>query len=468
MNSVLKYKIVSEQDSPFRMNEKTGTISIIRPVDYERDNHLFISVCQASDGEFVSSPVTLYFNILNLNDCQPLFERAEYKFVFNDSQRVGEQLFCMRASDEDNDQLTYRMHENESKEYQLFDDLLEEFYFEVDSESGCVRLLKPFNVAEKAAFQFTMSVSDGLHLDFATAQLHVMRTDKNPNAYRKSLSIKVNGEAVRVGESIYRFNENVQLSNATFVPFRINPFNELIWTGQISSDPANQKHQKDLHLENSLNYHFQVNYNQSVQNITVQVVQPEQQAEPIQFKRSVYEVSVQEDHKLSLPIIELSLTNVKAGDQLNLEIVSGNLNDQFMLHKNRLLLRKSLDYEKIRGYLLKVRATRDRQIGALDRENHSAIASVRVTVLNLVDEHCEVRVRSAAELQREQPALHSEEQRVRQLPFGHQHRRAERCERNRPGSATIAGDRAESAGDRRTERRPAERSAGNCDNRKSE
>lgn len=94
LNSVIRYKIVSEQDdSPFRINEKSGAISIVRPVDYEKDNHLFISVCQATDGEFVSAPVTLYFNILNLNDCGPLFERADYKFIFNDSQTVGEQLF---------------------------------------------------------------------------------------------------------------------------------------------------------------------------------------------------------------------------------------------------------------------------------------------------------------------------------------------------------------------------------------
>lgn len=378
---MLRYKIISEQDdSPFRLNEKTGTISTIRPVDYERDNHLFISVAQATDGEFVSAPVTLYFNILNLNDRQPLFERADYKFVLNDSQHVGEQLFCMHASDEDRDPLTYRMHADDTKEYQLFSDLLEEFYFEVDSESGCVRLLKPFNVAEKAAFQFTMSVSDGLHQDYATAQIHVIRTGKHPSTYRKSLSIKVNGESVKVGESIYRFAENVQLSNTSFVPFRINPFNELILTGKFNGDQQKlSKDLSDVHSENSLSYHFQVNYNQSVQNVTVVVVQPERQADPIKFERSVYEVSVQEDHRLSRPIIEMGLANSKANDQLNLEIISGNLNDQFMLHKNQLLLRKSLDYEKVRRYLLKVKATRD-------RENNSAIASVVVNVLNLVDE----------------------------------------------------------------------------------
>ena len=301
----------------------------------------------------------------------PLFERDEYKFAFNDSERVGEQLFCLKATDEDNDRLTYRMHENEDREYQLFNDLLEEFYFEVNGESGCIQLLKPFNPAEKDLFQFTMIVTDGQHQDFASVQVHVLR--RSPSTYRKNLSIRLSSETAKVGESIYRFNENVQLLNTTFVPFKINPFNELILIAKVGSEIQNKIDLK------SQAYHFQVNYNQSVQNVTVNIIQPERQADPVKFERSMYEVSVPEDHKLSRPIVELGLTNFQAEDKLSLEIVSGNQNDQFMINKNQLLLRKSLDYEKIKKYLLKVRAIRD-------RENSSAVASIVVNVLNVVDE----------------------------------------------------------------------------------
>ena len=359
----MKYKIISEQDdSPFKLNERTGNIHLIRPVDYDTDNHIYISICQATDGEFLSSPVTLYFNIQNENDNSPVFQQTEYRFVFNENQSVNSELFCLRAKDDDDDKLTYRMHENDEKEYQLFNYLLEEFYFEVNSD-GCVKLLKRFNVEEKDHFQFEMSVTDGQHHDFATVQLQIIRNETSKpikNFRRKNLAIKLNANS-SIGDTIYTFNENVQLLDDHRVPFRINSFNELVLTRMDTS---------------KLIYNFQLNYSHSIQNVTVSL--QSDQFEPIRFERSQYELQVYEDCKLSRPIIELNILNLRKNDKLNLEIIAGNQDDQFLLSRNLLLLTRPLNYEKVKKYSLKVKLTN------LDREVE-AYASIQVNVLNVVD-----------------------------------------------------------------------------------
>lgn len=369
LDSTLRYKIISKQEnSPFRVDEKSGIIYLKRSINYETDNHLFISVLQASDGEFVSKPINLYFNILKENKNAPLFERIEYRFVLKESESINSELFCLKAKDRDYDKLTYKLHENDEKEFQPFNSLLEEFYFEVDSESGCVKLLKQFNVNEKDWFNFIVNVTDGQYHDYARVQIQVIKSESNKvKNFKKTLLIQLN-ESMRIGESICKFNDNVQIVNnsSNSLPFEINLSNELILKSKIDK------------MENS--YDFQLEFSDSIQNVTVNIL-PNQIDQPIKFERNLFERSIFEDHKLNKPILELNFDS-NLSDKLKLEIINGNLNDQFLIHRNQLFLRTQLDYEQIKKFSLKVKASLFDQ----QQSDLNAFATIQINVLNLIDQ----------------------------------------------------------------------------------
>ena len=134
--------------------------------------------------------------------------------MFYDTEKVNSELFCLKAQDDDNDKLIYKMYENDEKEYQLINDLLEEFYFEVNSDNGCIKLLKKFNVNDKSEFQFIVSVFDGQNYDYAKVQIQILKNEtKIVKNFKKSLIIKLNSSNLKDGDVVYKFNENVKQIN---------------------------------------------------------------------------------------------------------------------------------------------------------------------------------------------------------------------------------------------------------------
>ncbi|XP_054709042.1 protein dachsous-like [Uloborus diversus] len=112
-NGEVHYNIVDNPDNMFIIGEKSGSITLQRPLDYEIRRH-YILILRATDSgsPSLSSNVTLMVEVQDVNDNAPTFEKTLYKVNVLESLQVNSQYLQVTATDMDtgnNARLTYKL-----------------------------------------------------------------------------------------------------------------------------------------------------------------------------------------------------------------------------------------------------------------------------------------------------------------------------------------------------------------------
>lgn len=121
-----KKKIIN---NVFSINEKTGQICTKVPLDREQKSSYEFSIA-ADDGKF-RTVVPLTVQILDENDCVPIFEQPKYQMTLSLDTQPGTELIQLQATDADlgnNADLTYWIKNTHG-------------LFEIDAKTGLVRLV---------------------------------------------------------------------------------------------------------------------------------------------------------------------------------------------------------------------------------------------------------------------------------------------------------------------------------------
>ncbi|XP_066141158.1 cadherin-related tumor suppressor isoform X1 [Euwallacea fornicatus] len=112
VNAQLSYTVVSNwANDVFSLNPQTGVFTLTSKLDYEEVQH-YILVVQAQDSGVhpLSSTLTVYCNVLDLNDNTPIFDPMSYSNDIFENVTVGTSVLTVSATDldsGDNGKITY-------------------------------------------------------------------------------------------------------------------------------------------------------------------------------------------------------------------------------------------------------------------------------------------------------------------------------------------------------------------------
>ena len=138
--SITTYQIMSgNQGKAFRIEEQTGYIRVAKPLDYEKIKQ-YTLVVGAWDGQF-SSQTTVEIAILNVNDMTPKFSQERYEIQVKEEEAPTYPVISVTAVDPDigdnsvDQNITYYLDKSSDRAS----------YFNIDSKTGAVRIVKPLD-----------------------------------------------------------------------------------------------------------------------------------------------------------------------------------------------------------------------------------------------------------------------------------------------------------------------------------
>ncbi|KAK0180966.1 hypothetical protein PV327_003292, partial [Microctonus hyperodae] len=102
-NSQLNYALISDwANDVFSLNPNTGVFTLTASLDYEQVQH-YILVVQATDNGFpaLSTTVTVYCNVVDLNDNAPIFEPGPHGVEILENATIGTAVLSLVATDLD-------------------------------------------------------------------------------------------------------------------------------------------------------------------------------------------------------------------------------------------------------------------------------------------------------------------------------------------------------------------------------
>ena len=109
INAQVSYTVLSDWGNDvFSLNPQSGVFTLTSRLDYEQVQH-YIFVVQAQDTgrPSLSSTVTVYFTVLDLNDNAPLFNPMSYSDELYENITVGSSVLTVSATDQDSGKIFF-------------------------------------------------------------------------------------------------------------------------------------------------------------------------------------------------------------------------------------------------------------------------------------------------------------------------------------------------------------------------
>ena len=157
---------------PFELNNSTGEVTLVRPLDYETVQQWEFTVT-ATDKEGLYASVNVTINVENLNDNTPRFDEHIFEINILENSTVSDTIAVsevIRAQDADLDN-------QDSLRYILTGGA--EGTFEMDHETGDLYLVSELDPTVVNRYELELVVTDGERDDTATAVISVVDINNN-------------------------------------------------------------------------------------------------------------------------------------------------------------------------------------------------------------------------------------------------------------------------------------------------
>ncbi|XP_065342592.1 cadherin-related tumor suppressor [Cloeon dipterum] len=385
-NGQVTYTVISDwANDVFSLNPQSGVFTLTSRLDYEEVQH-YIFVVQAQDTgrPSLSSTVTVYFNIVDLNDNAPLFDPMSYSNEIFENVTIGSRVVKVSATDldsGDNGRLEYSISSGD-----------EDNDFDI-SENGTVVTARALDREQKALYSLVVTAIDQAAPPqqrlSSTVQVTIVLKDVNdmapefvsPNETSVPENLPVNTVvmAVKATDKDEGRNSYVEYSlsgeGASSV-FTLGPVDGLL---RVSGR---------LDRELKANYTLQVTAKdrgeptRSTTSTLVLHVLDENDNSPV-FDPKQYSASVPENASIGASVLRISATDVDAGlnGRVRYVIAAGDRNRDFSISEDTGVIRvaKNLNFERKSQYSLTVQAE---DCGSADVRYDSALLTISVTDIN--------------------------------------------------------------------------------------
>ncbi|CRL00707.1 CLUMA_CG013964, isoform A [Clunio marinus] len=361
-NSMLTYTVISDwANDVFSLNPQTGVFTLTARLDYEEVQH-YILVVQAQDNGHpsLSSTLTVYCNVIDLNDNAPVFDPMSYSNEVYENVPIGTEVVTVSATDTDsgeNGRIEYSITANDDDDFEIV-------------PNGTIYTKRMLDRETKSTYNLVVTARDcAKDIDkrlSSTVQVTIILKDVNdvkpqfitPNETSVSENIPINTvmmaiKAIDRDEGRNGYIEYMLESNSSSVPFTLGSVDGLL---RVSGR---------LDRETKPNYELIVTARdrgeppKSTQTKIIVKVLDENDNSPV-FDPKHYSASVAENASIGASVLQVSATDIDEGanGRVRFSIASGDNNRDFSISEDSGVVRvaKNLNYERKSRYVLIVRA----------------------------------------------------------------------------------------------------------------
>ncbi|KFD72669.1 hypothetical protein M514_15073 [Trichuris suis] len=357
-NAEIRYSILSqpsEQTLPLQLDELSGWLSVVEPLDHEVMSRIEFTVQARDMGQPpLNSTARVIIHVLDVNDNPPSFPEKFVNVSVEETSPRGKRLLQIKAYDPDgsDSRLDYSIVSgNDDRMFILLNDENNECSLAIDQQ---------LDYRTKAMYFLGLKVTDnGGHSDTMTVQVQVLDVNSPPTFSEQAISVHIS-EAEPVGSIVTVVRavdmddgENARLNYTMDTDseyFSIDPE-----TGVISLI-----HPLDRESKSKFDLKISATDNGSPPlscQIEVEIIIDDVNDNAPRFVESVYRLSVSEDTPVGASLIQLTAVDADYG--LNSRItylldVEGNENNTFHIDANSGVIRLAypLDRETIAAYNL--------------------------------------------------------------------------------------------------------------------
>ncbi|XP_054721266.1 cadherin-related tumor suppressor-like, partial [Uloborus diversus] len=385
VNQEISYTVISDYGNDvFSLNPESGVFTLTSHLDYEQMQHyIFVIQAQDSGTPSLSSTVTVYFNVLDLNDNAPLFDPLSYSDEVFENITIGTSILKVSATDMDSG-------DNGCIIYNIVDGNTDN-KFAIDT-NGNIFTAKALDREKQSFYSLTVSVTDqALQVEkrlSSTVEVSVILKDVNdmapefvtPNRTSVSENVAMNTVVMAIkaidkdeGRNSYIEYSLVSQQNNKF---SLGPIDGLLRAiGPLDRELKSEY--KVTVMAKDRGHPTQ----SSVTEITIEILD-ENDNSPT-FLQQQYSATVSENTSVGLSVLEVEATDVDEGlnGQVRYSIIAGDMNHDYVMDQDTGIIRvsKKLDYERKSHYSLTIQAEDSGIDVRLDT------ASVTISVMDVND-----------------------------------------------------------------------------------
>ncbi|XP_058790848.1 cadherin-related tumor suppressor [Phymastichus coffea] len=390
-NSQISYALISDwANDVFSLNPNTGVFTLTASLDYEQVQH-YILVVQATDSGLpsLSSTVTVYCNVVDLNDNAPIFESGARTLDLAENASVGTIVTTTRAQDLDsgyNGLVAYSIASGDENEDFGIDD------------NGTLYTRRTLDREAKASYNLLLQAADSPRLAAAktlttTIQMTINLLDANdqwPEFVSASEASVPEGASTNAVVMVVKAVDRDEGRNG-HVEYTLDGRDAPFSLGSVDGV---LRVARPLDRELKANYSLRIQArdrgeapNTATQTVNVLVLD-ENDNSPI-FDQKQYSASVAENASIGASVLQVSASDLDEGanGRVRYSISAGDDNRDFAISEDTGVIRvaKNLNFERKARYRLQVRAedcARDLQP---QQESRLDNAEVIIAVLDIND-----------------------------------------------------------------------------------
>nr|CAG4640600.1 EOG090X0007 [Eulimnadia texana] len=384
VNAQVSYTVLSDWGNDvFSLNPQSGVFTLTSRLDYEQVQH-YIFVVQAQDTgrPSLSSTVTVYFNVLDLNDNAPLFDPMSYSDELYENITIGSSVITVSATDQDsgeNGRVVYSISGgNDENQFDI-------------SQNGTIYTTKALDRETKSLYNLVVMATDqAKNVDkrlSSTVQVTIILKDVNDMAPEfvtsNETSVLENIPVNTVVMAIRAIDRDE--GRNSYIEYSLAPVPD----GRFSLGPVDGllRVAAPLDRESRANYTLHVTaYDRGIpsksQSIDILVRILDENDNSPMFDPKLYSSSVSENATIGLSVLQVSATDLDDGlnGRVRYSIVGGDLNHDFNIGEDSGIIRvaKNLNYERKNQYVLTVQA----EDSGSDIRYDSATATITILDIN--------------------------------------------------------------------------------------
>ncbi|XP_076227334.1 FAT atypical cadherin kugelei isoform X9 [Nomia melanderi] len=202
VNADVYYSIIGgNEHKKFQIDARTGVITIVEQLDYERAKDYFLTI-QAVDGGIppLSNHATVNITVIDSNDNAPIFSEVSYRATVREDAKIGERVTQVLANDldsEENGNVSYFIERGDRQKQ-----------FSIDQKTGQIIVAAPLDREEVASYVLEVHARDsGLPMlsSFVMVNIEVLDANDNPPMFSLSNYTAVVQEDKALGHTVLHF-----------------------------------------------------------------------------------------------------------------------------------------------------------------------------------------------------------------------------------------------------------------------
>lgn len=202
INAYIYYSIVGgNEHRKFKINERSGMISISEPLDYERDRNFILTV-RATDGGDppLINMAKVNITLTDINDNPPVFRQAAYNAKIKENSPVGDKVVQVVAVDvdsKDNGKVSYTISNGNTQEH-----------FDIDPVSGFISVASNLDREKSDSYILEVTAKDNgvpVLSKVVLVTIIVLDVNDNPPRFSKDNYTAIVQEDKPVGYSFIKF-----------------------------------------------------------------------------------------------------------------------------------------------------------------------------------------------------------------------------------------------------------------------